>query len=110
MLIPGAINSLAMEYRVQAINFTADQKLVDFVEGKTKKLNQFFSEIISCHAFMKVDKKSTANNKVTEIRLNLPGKELFAKKHSDSFEESTDLVVEALRRQLVKFKQKKAVS
>ena len=99
-----------MEYRVQAINFTADQKLVEFVEGKTKKLNLFFGEIISCHAFMKVDKKSTSNNKVAEIRLNLPGKELFAKKQSDSFEEATDLVVEALRRQLLKFKQKKMAS
>ena len=45
-------------------------------------------------------------NKITEIKIHVPGKELFAKKESKSFEESTDLCVEALRKQVKKHKEK----
>jgi putative sigma-54 modulation protein len=38
--------------------------------------------------------------------MNVPGIELFAKKQSKSFEESTDEAIEALRRQLLKRKGK----
>lgn len=95
-----------MDVKIQAVNFTADQKLINFVDGKVAKLNVFFDHIISCETFMKVDKSGTARNKITEIKLNLPGRELFAKKQCDSFEEATDSAVDALRRQLVKHKAK----
>ena len=45
-------------------------------------------------------------NKIIEIKLNVPGKELFAKKQTKSFEESTDEAIEALRKQLLKEKEK----
>ena len=95
-----------MDTKVQAINFTADKSLIEFVNERVQKLTVYFDNIVSCEAFMKVDKKSTAGNKVTEIKLNIPGKELFAKKKCDTFEEATDQVVDALRRQLVKHKGK----
>ncbi|MFL2585498.1 MAG: HPF/RaiA family ribosome-associated protein [Parvicellaceae bacterium] len=40
------------------------------------------------------------------MKLNLPGKELFAKKQCNSFEEATDGVVDALRRQIKRHKGK----
>ena len=40
------------------------------------------------------------DNKITEIRLEVPGYDLFAKKQSHSFEAATDIVVEALEIQL----------
>ena len=41
-------------------------------------------------------------NKLVEIKLHIPGKELFAKRNSISFEAATDEVTEALRRQILK--------
>ena len=51
---------------------------------------------------MKLEKNDERENKVVDIKLHLPGKELFAKRNSTSFEAATDEVAEALRRQVVK--------
>jgi putative sigma-54 modulation protein len=53
-----------------------------------------------------VDNSEDRENKLAEIKVNIPGKELFAKKQSQSFEKSVDEAVEALRRQLKKHKEK----
>jgi putative sigma-54 modulation protein len=43
---------------------------------------------------------------LVEIRINVPGKELFAKKKCQSFEAAIDEAVNALRRQINKHKGK----
>jgi putative sigma-54 modulation protein len=94
---------------VQSIHFDADQDLVNFIESKVSKLNQFYDRIIDSEVYLKVDKNATNENKIAEIRLAIPGKEIFAKKQCKTFEEATDLAVEALRRQISKHKGKVAV-
>lgn len=95
-----------MDTKIQAIHFTADAKLVEFINGKIEKLNQYYDHIVSCEVFLLIDKASAANNKIGEIKLSIPGTELFAKKQSNSFEESIDVATDAIRRQLVKRKEK----
>lgn len=95
-----------MDVKVNSVNFTADQKLVTFVNEKVNKLQLFFDNIIKGEVFLKVDKDQEKENKLAEIRILLPGKELFAKKQCRTFEEATDLAVEALRRQVKKHKGK----
>jgi len=46
-------------------------------------------------------------NKIAEIRLKIKGNDLISSKQCKTFEEATDLAVEALRRQLKKIKDKK---
>jgi putative sigma-54 modulation protein len=95
-----------MHIKVHSIHFDADHKLVTFITDKLNKLELFHDRIMSAEVFLRLENSDTNENKVTEIKLNVPGKELFAKKQSKSFEESTDVVVEALRRQLRKHKGK----
>lgn len=96
-----------MNIQVKTVHFTADQKLVDFVNKKVPKLDTYFDGIISAEVIMKVVKPETANNKVAEIKLSIPGADyLFAEKQADSFEEAIDLAIDAIRRQLAKFKEK----
>ncbi|HEY3373303.1 MAG TPA: ribosome-associated translation inhibitor RaiA [Prolixibacteraceae bacterium] len=96
-----------MNIQVKTVHFTADQKLIDFVNKKVSKLDTFFEGIIGVEVIMKVDKPETANNKIAEIKLSIPGYDyLFAEKQADSFEESLDVAIEAIRRQLAKFKEK----
>ena len=95
-----------MDIKIHSIRFDADAKLLTFIKGKVEKLNQYFDDIISTEIFLRLDKSQDTENKVVEIRLTLPGNELFAKKQSKSFEESTDLVVEALRKQVIRHKSK----
>lgn len=95
-----------MDIKVNSVNFTADQKLIAFVNEKVNKLQLFFDNIIVGEVFLKVDKDQEKENKLAEIKILLPGKELFAKKQCKTFEEATDLAVEALRRQVRKHKGK----
>jgi putative sigma-54 modulation protein len=95
-----------MNIKIHSVRFDADIKLIDFVKSKVRKLIQYFDDIIAAEIFLRLDKSQDLENKVVEIRLTLPGNELFAKKQSKTFEESTDLSVEALRRQIMKHKTK----
>ena len=99
-----------MQISVHSIQFKADGKLINFIEGKLNKLEQFHDRLISAEVFLKLDKNNADGNKITEIKVNMPGKELFAKRQTTSFEESTDKVVEALRRQVRKAKGKQAAA
>jgi len=95
-----------MDINIHSIHFDADKKLIDFINNKVKKLIQFYDNIISAEVFLRVEKDSGPDNKLAEIRLDIPGNDVFAKKKSKSFEESIDNTVDALRRQLTKVKEK----
>ncbi|MGV8090994.1 MAG: ribosome hibernation-promoting factor, HPF/YfiA family [Mangrovibacterium sp.] len=96
-----------MNINVNSIHFTPDQKLVDFAIKKTSKLDTFFDGIISGEVILKVVKPETSNNKIAEIKLSIPNNDyLFAKKQADTFEEAIDLAIDAIRKQLSKFKEK----
>lgn len=95
-----------MKIKVQSIHFTADKKLLQFVEEKVDKLFVFYDQIIDSEVFLRLDKSDTSENKIAEIKINTPGKILFAKEQCKTFEEATDTAVEALRRQITKHKEK----
>jgi len=95
-----------MQVQVHSVHFDADAKLLEFIQSRLSKLEQFHDQIIGTEVFLRLDKSDVNENKVAEIRMAVPGKELFAKKQSRSFEESTDVAVEALRKQIRKYKSK----
>jgi ribosomal subunit interface protein len=96
-----------MEIIINSVHFTTDKKLVDFVNKKVNKLDTFFDGIINAEVTLKVLKPEAAKNKISEIKISIPANGyLFAKKQADTFEEATDLAVDALRKQLGKFKDK----
>ena len=95
-----------MDIQVHSLHFTADKKLVDFINEKVGKLELFFDNIIATELFLRLDKSQDGDNKIAEVKMLIPGKELFAKKQCKSFEEATDLAVEALRKQVNKHKEK----
>lgn len=97
-----------MEVQVHSIHFTADQKLLNFINDKVSKLELFFDNIIACEVYLKLDKNQEKDNKITELKLLIPGKTLVAKKQCKTFEEATDLATEALRKQVKKHKEKAA--
>jgi putative sigma-54 modulation protein len=95
-----------MNIKVQSIHFDADVKLLEFVQSKVNKLSQYYDGIIGGEVFLRLDKSSTQENKIAEIKLNIPGKDVFAKRQCKTFEEATDTAVEALRKQVKKHKEK----
>ena len=95
-----------MDITIHSIRFSADKKLEELITNKINKLKQFDKRIISANVYLRLSKSQDLENKITEIKLEIPGKELFAKRQTNSFEKSTDIVIEALRKQLQKFKEK----
>ena len=90
----------------QSVHFDADKKLLDFATEKVNKLTTYYEGIISCDIIMRLDKSSTSDNKLVEIKLLAKGNELFSKKQAASFEEAVDLTCEALKTQIKKHKDK----
>jgi len=95
-----------MQIDVHAIHFSADSKLVDFIKLKLEKLKTYHKNITNSEVFLRLENESSLVNKIVEIKLNIPGDDLFSKKQCKSFEEATDEAVDALRRQILKRKEK----
>jgi len=95
-----------MNINVNAVHFTADQKLINFIKDKVNKLELFYDNILNVEVFLRLDKEHAHDNKIAEIKIHIPGKELFAKKQCDSFEEAADQAVDAIRKQVSKHKEK----
>ena len=95
-----------MNIQIHSLRFDADKKLIDFVTQKVNKLSQLSDDIVSAEVFLRLDKDDERENKNTEIKVEYPRGPLFARKQSKTFEEATDLVVDALKRQIVKQKGK----
>jgi putative sigma-54 modulation protein len=95
-----------MKLQMHSIRFDADQKLIQFVQKKVDKLDTFFDRIIDGEVFMRLDKDDNMENKIVEIKLNIPKNQLFVKERAKSFEAASDQAVEALRRQIIKHKDK----
>lgn len=96
-----------MNIKINSLRFSPTKNLESFVEEKVKKLGVFYDDIIGAEVFLKLENSQDTQNKVAEIKLEIPGNELFAKKQSKSFEESTDSAIDALKKQITKFKEKR---
>ena len=95
-----------MKVDINAVQFKADKKLENFIEKKVGKLSTLFDGVIGSEVTLRVEKSESKNNKITEIRLEVKGYDLYAKKQSSTFEESTDTAISALKKQLEKYKEK----
>ena len=95
-----------MKVSVQSVNFNIDVELVKYIERKVNNLEKFRDNIVDAEVFLKVEKSSLKENKISEVRVRLPGNDLVAKKQNKSFEEGISLAVDAIKRQLLKRKEK----
>lgn len=95
-----------MKLQVHSVHFNADQKLIDFVQRKVDKLETFYDRLVGGEVFLRLNNEGGIENKTVEIKVNVPGDQLFAKEQASSFEEAAGLATEALRNQLKKFKAK----
>jgi putative sigma-54 modulation protein len=95
-----------MRVKINAVHFKTDKKLDDFISEKMDKLVSLHDGIVGSEVTLRVDNTDEPANKIAEIKLMVPGNDLFARKQSKSFEEAADTAVEALRRQLTKHKEK----
>ena len=95
-----------MTINVQAVNFEAKPGLEEYLEKKLSKLETLSDKIISAKVFFKVENKSSKDDNCVDIKLELPGDDIFVGKCGQSFEECIDLAVDTLKMQIVRMKEK----
>ena len=95
-----------MKVFTQSVNFNADNELIQLVETKVSALTKFHDKIVDAEVFLKVQKTSDKENKITEVKRNIPGSELIIKRETKTFEEGINAAVDSLKRQLKKSKEK----
>ncbi len=95
-----------MKVTINPVHFKADSKLEEFITQKIEKVCAKYNEVINAEVSLKLDNTDTPENKIADIRLSLKGDDLFASKQSKTFEEAIDTAVDALKKQLEKYKGK----
>jgi len=97
-----------MKVMINSVHFKADKKLEDFITQKIEKLCSKNADVINAEVALKLDNTDAPENKIADIRLVLRGEDLYASKQSKTFEESVDTCLDALKKQLEKYKGKTA--
>jgi len=95
-----------MKLRIQSINFDATVSLESYINKKSLKLEKFFDEILNVEVYLKVVKPESVSNKEAEIKVSIPNVDFFASKTCDTFEEAVDLTLDAIDKQMRKYKEK----
>ncbi|MCU0341097.1 MAG: HPF/RaiA family ribosome-associated protein [Spirosomaceae bacterium] len=98
-----------MRLQMHSIHFDADAKLLGFIQKKLEKLETFYDRITGGEVYLRLDKSenSKVQNKVLEIKIKVPNAELFVKEKGKTFEEATDVALDALKIQIKKYKAKR---
>ncbi len=97
-----------MDITFHNTNFKADKKLLELISSKLNKLAHFYDKIIDATVYLKVENTEGKENKFIEIKMNVANQTLFVEEHDRTFENALDSAEDALKAQLIKYKQKQA--
>ncbi len=95
-----------MRVYTEAVQFKADQKLIEFIERKLQKMEQYFDRIIDAQVVLKLENSGQVRDKIVEVRLNVPGDLLIVKQTNRTFEASVNSAIDVLKRLLLRYKDK----
>jgi ribosomal subunit interface protein len=95
-----------MTINISSVHFKTDKNLEQFINDKVSKLNKVHEGIIGSDVTLKVENNESPENKTVDIRMKIKGNDAMASKTAKSFEEAVDLAVDALKKQLLKSKEK----
>lgn len=97
-----------MNIRIKSVHFHADQKLLTYIEKKISRLNRYFDRNnVEAEVHLKLqDNGGRVQDKITEVKLHVPGGWVMDKKTSKTFESAINASVDTLKRQLVRHKEK----
>jgi len=94
-----------MRVIVQSLGFRASEALENFIREKLKVIK--YDKLIAANVVLHKGTESTPNNKHCEIRLEIPGNDIFAKRNSLYFETAVSACIEALNETLKRSKSKR---
>tara|TARA_Y200000002_G_scaffold207818_1_gene171461 strand:- start:42 stop:356 length:315 start_codon:yes stop_codon:yes gene_type:complete len=95
-----------MQLTIQAVNFSIKSKLKRFISKRIDKYEHYYGKILSTDLYMKLEKSAHSRGKQVEIKVKIPGDTLMVKKESNTFEEAIDAASKAVKRLLIRYKEK----
>jgi len=95
-----------MNISFNSVHFKTDQKLELFISEKLEKLAKIHDGIIGFDVTLKLENTEKPENKTVDIRAKIRGNDALAQKTAKTFEEAADEVLNALKKQLLKAKEK----
>ena len=94
-----------MEIKIKSLKFDADQKLLDYVEKKVKKLDRFHDGILTADVILTLLREP--DNKDVKLQVHVPGEEMIIERNSKTFEEAITDCVDAMKEKLTRAKEKR---
>lgn len=95
-----------MKWDIQTVGFNATDELVSYAKQKTEGLVKFNDQIVGAEVYLKLVQNDKGNTKKADIKLNIPGNDIYADSQSESFERSINESTDKLKGQLRKIKTK----
>ena len=97
-----------MQIQIQTIPFEVSDAILENTTKKLEKLMQFNQRIEKCNIILKEEKNDTRKNFFVEVHLIIPKEDLFASERAESYLQAVDMVIEDLKKQIIKSKEKLA--
>lgn len=95
-----------MKINIQAIHFIANPYLINLIHKKINSLLKFYFPIQYVEVYLKLDNSSSKSDKLVEVKVVIPNKNIVITKHSNKFKSAIILAITSLKRQLLKQKSK----
>jgi putative sigma-54 modulation protein len=94
---------MALDPQITARHVELSDHIRQYVTDRVQKLERFYDGITSVHVILGED-NSPATNKTAEINIDVYQKRLSADDAANTYEEAVNQCIDALRRQLEKYK------
>jgi putative sigma-54 modulation protein len=95
-----------MKMDLQTVGFNATDELTTYVREKTEGLYKYYDQIVGAEVYLKLVNDEKGETKVAEIKLNIPGNDIYADSRAEKFEGAVNASVEKLKSQIRKLKTK----
>ena len=95
-----------MTVNIDQDHVTISPALANHIEEKVNELANYLKEIIQADVILKEDKNDHEEDRIVEIRLKVPNTVLFASGKGKNFKSATSDSMQALVRQIKKWKEK----
>ena len=96
-----------MDKTIQPVNFNASQDLLTHVGEIFDKLEKFNDKIVSADIYLKSLRETPTKEKKIEVRLFMPGKDIFIEQQADSFISAAQQAFDRLKVIIINNKEKK---
>ena len=95
-----------MKFNIYSYHIRPHHHLIILIKRKINKIIKMDPTLVNLDLSLKIDKPESLNNKIVEMYVQSSNGGYFAKKKSNTFEESVNRVIQAIRKQLLKRKKK----